>query len=184
MRQTSGQPMLSTPEALILVGQHLGDSPRATHTRVVAHLMRRLAEHFGEACELWEVVGLCHDLDYFATANDRSQHGLLTVSWLAGRLSETALQAIAAHDHRTGVAADSRLADMLKVADAMTVIDERLGRGIWAPLDRADPYMALRDKLEDCAYLSDILQRYVSKHAVPFARLADIVAAVPSQQPQ
>ena len=173
--------MLSTPEALILVGRYLGDTPRATHTRVVSHLMRRLAEHFGEDCELWEVVGLCHDLDFFETSGDRSQHGLLTVSWLAGRLPEAAQQAIAAHDHRTGVVADTRLADMLKVADAMTVIDGRLGRGIWAPLDRADPYMALRDKLEDCAYLSDILQRYASKHAVPFACLADIVTTAPSQ---
>jgi hypothetical protein len=38
--------MLGVEEARGLVKQHLGETARATHTRVVAHLMRGLAEHF------------------------------------------------------------------------------------------------------------------------------------------
>jgi predicted hydrolase (HD superfamily) len=78
--------MLSVAEAQALVERYLRDTPRATHTRVVAYLMRWLAGHFSEDGELWEVVGLCHDLDYFATADDRTRHGWPTCSRLPMRL--------------------------------------------------------------------------------------------------
>lgn len=164
-----------------MVERHLGETPRATHTHVVAYLMGRLAVEFSQDCALWEVVGLCHDLDFFETANDRSRHGLLTIDWLGDRLPEDASQAIAAHDHRTGVGSDTLLADMLKVADAMVVIDERLGRGIWQTPDSAQPFASLRRRLGDRTYLADILQRYANKHALPFSRLADIIAPAPPQ---
>ena len=173
--------MLSTTQAHALVDQHLGNTPRAAHTRVVAHLMRRLADEFSEDGELWEVVGLCHDLDFFVTSNDRSQHGLLTAAWVGDQLPEAAQQAIAAHDHRTGVQADSLLADMLKVADALAVTDQRLGRGVWRELDAIDPYANLRRKLGERTYLSDILQKHASKHTLPFARIVEIVGSAPPQ---
>lgn len=173
--------MLSTAEARALVSQRLGKTPRAIHTNVVAYFMRRLAEHFSADTELWEVVGLCHDLDFFETSNDRSQHGLLTISWLGDQLPEAAQQVIAAHDHRTGVQVDSLLADMLKVADAAAVTDQRLGRGVWRELDSRDPYASLRTKLGERAYLGDILQRHAGKHALPFARIVDIIEAAPLQ---
>src|SRR5258707_235124 len=110
--------MLRRSEALDLVRRHLGETARATHTHVVACLMRALAAEFTGDAELGEIVALCHGLDYFATADDRAQHGLLTVKWLGDRLPPAAQQAIAAHDHRTGIQADTVLADMLKVADA------------------------------------------------------------------
>jgi HD domain len=173
--------MLSVAEAQALVERHLRDTPRATHTRVVAYLMRWLAGHFSEDGELWEVVGLCHDLDYFATADDRTRHGLLAVSWLGDRLPEVARQAIAAHDHRTGVHADTRLADLLKAADAAAVIDHRLGRDVWTAMDRREPYTSLRGQLREGAYLSDILQRQAMKHALPFDRIVRLMAAAPPQ---
>lgn len=74
--------MLSGSDAEVLVSQHLATTPRAAHTRFVAYLMRQLARIFAADADLWEVVGLCHDLDFFETRDDRSQHGLLTVRWL------------------------------------------------------------------------------------------------------
>src|SRR5688500_10025772 len=104
--------MLSSTEALALVQQHLGNTPRALHSHVVAALMRQLAGLFVPDAVLWETVGLCHDLDFFTVADDWSQHGLLTIKWLSGHLPNDALQAIAAHDYRTGVYSDTLLADM------------------------------------------------------------------------
>src|SRR5690242_17424822 len=120
--------MLSTTQALALIDQHLDDTPRAAHSRFVAYLMRSLASRFSADSQLWEVVGLCHDLDFFHIGDDWSQHGLVTIRWLAGLLPDDVLQAIAAHDHRTGVQSDTPLADMLKLADVVAVIDQRLGR--------------------------------------------------------
>jgi predicted hydrolase (HD superfamily) len=72
--------MLSLAEAEHLVSQHLSATPRAAHSRFVAHVMRQLADRLGADGDLWEIVGLCHDLDFFKTCDDRSQHGLLTIT--------------------------------------------------------------------------------------------------------
>ena len=174
--------MLSIAEAHALVERHLRDTSRATHTRVVAHLMRRLAEHFSADGTLWEVVGLCHDLDFFETADDRTRHGLVSVSWLGDRLPEAARQAIAAHDHRTGICAGTMLADMLKAADAAAVIDLNLGRAAWRELDCHSPYANLRKRLGGRPYLADILERHAGKHALPFVRITDFMVTAPPQE--
>lgn len=143
--------------------------------------MRKLAEALSEPAELWEVVGLCHDLDFFAIQGDWSRHGPMAVEWLGGRIPPEAQQAIAAHDHRTGIAADSLLADSLKAADAITVIDEKLGRPALRAIDTASPYTALRTQLGRRAYLADMIGHYTLKHAVPFERLVEAVADAPAQ---
>ena len=168
--------MLSVADAELLVQQHLGTTPRADHSRFVAHIMRELAPRFSASADLWEVVGLCHDLDYFHTHGNWSQHGLTTVAWLGDKIPAEAQDAIAAHDHRTGLQADTVLADMLKAADALAVVDEKIGRASLCETDRAAPYPALRRQLGDRSYLSDMLERYADKHDVSFDCLAEIVA--------
>jgi hypothetical protein len=176
--------MLSAVDAEILVKQHLGDTPRANHSRFVAYVMRQLAPGFSGPAGLWEVVGLCHDLDYFHTSGDWSQHGLVTIKWLGDSIPVEARNAIAAHDHRTGVQADTILADMLKAADAIAIIDQRLGRGWVSDADLANPYALLRSQLGDRSYLSDTLERYSGKHGLAFSRIVEIVAHAPEQQAQ
>jgi hypothetical protein len=171
--------MLSIAEAL--VERHLGGTPRAAHSRFIGCLMRRLAETFAADADLWEIVGLCHDLDFLETSSDASRHGLLTIEWLADHLPEQARQAIAAHDHRTGVSAETLLADVLKVADAVAVIDQRLGRSVLDAVDHADPYPALRSLLGERTYLCDIVQRYADKRGLSFARVVECVSALPPQ---
>lgn len=174
--------MLSAFDADLLVKQHLGDTPRANHSRFVAYIMRKLAESLSAPAELWEVVGLCHDLDFFHIAGDWTQHGLITVKWLGDSIPLEAQNAIAAHDHRTGIQADSLLADMLKAADAIAIIDERLGRSSFHDAEVKNPFATLRDKLGHRSYLSDILERYSRKHALPFQCIAEIISSAPTQQ--
>jgi hypothetical protein len=81
----------------------------------------------------------------------------------------------------TGVPADTLLADMLKATDAAAVVDRRLGREIWRELEGSDPFASLRARLGERAYLADILLANASKHALPFARIADVTAAAPPQ---
>jgi len=114
--------------------------------------MAALAGRLGEPVGLWRVTGWCPDLDYFAVDGDWSRHGVLAAQWLAGRLPEAALEAIAAHDHRAGRTATTRLADMLRLADALAVAVETLrgrdgfaarfaGRGPGEPLVAGKPYL-------------------------------------------
>jgi hypothetical protein len=173
--------MLNITAALALIQQHLGDTPRAAHSHVVAALMHHLAGAFEADAQLWEIVGLCHDLDFFTIADDWSQHGLLTIDWLAGQLPDDALRAIAAHDHRTGVHADTVLADMLKVADVIAVIDQRLGRALFHEVTADEGYTTMRRQLEDHPYLSDILEQYAGKHGLSLAQIRTMVTVMPVQ---
>jgi predicted hydrolase (HD superfamily) len=169
--------MLSAEDADVLVSQYLAATPRAIHTRFVAYLMRQLAGTFAADADLWEVVGLCHDLDFFQTCDNRNQHGLLTVQWLGDRLPAEAHLAIASHDHRTGVQADTLLADALKIADVLAVIDARLGRNVLREVNGSDTLAALRSRLLARAYLCDMLERYTKKHGLSVSRMIDIVVS-------
>lgn len=171
--------MLTTAEADVLVSEYLGTTPRAAHTRFVAYVMRQLASTFAADAVLWETVGLCHDLDFFKTGDDPSQHGLLTVKWLGDRIPAEGQSAIASHDHRTGVRADTLLADALKIADVIAVIDARLGRRALYDVDRSNPIAELRTRLPDKPHLCEMLERYTSKHALSVQQVLDIAAACP-----
>lgn len=119
---------MTAEEALGRVEAHLGTSKRAVHSIFVGSTMKGLAQVVGASAQTWEVVGLCHDLDFFDTVDDRRQHGVLVAEWLAQDLPTEALDAIRSHDHRTGIEANTPLADALKLADALAITDETVGR--------------------------------------------------------
>ena len=119
--------MLSIGDAHRLIDTHLGNSARAVHSQFVGRLMRRLAERTGGDPLLWELVGLCHDLDYEVTAGDWSRHGLVAAEWLANDLPSEGLDAIKAHDHRTGVISSLPISHALKLADALAIAHDHLG---------------------------------------------------------
>lgn len=164
--------------AELLVGQHLGATPRAAHSRFVGRLLGGLAPP--EQRELWQVVGLVHDLDFFAVAEDWSRHGRLAAEWLAGRLPPEALAAIAAHDHRSGLVDETPLARSLRLADALAVLDEHAGR--------VAALFALRGSAADlhaCAGPRPWLAAMIAGHAEATGRglgeLAELLHSLPLQ---
>jgi predicted hydrolase (HD superfamily) len=159
----------------------MGDTPRARHSQVVAALMDQLAGLFAQDAALWETVGLCHDLDFYAVGDDWGQHGLMTTDWLAGQLPSEALQAITAHDYRSGVLSDTLLADMLKAADATAILDQQLGRQGFQDIAVADSYPVLRHQVKERPYLSDILQEYGGKHGLSLAQIGALLSGAPAQ---
>lgn len=116
-------------EAEAWVIAKLGATPLAEHSRFVGNLMGALAGLLapGEA-ELWEITGLLHDLDFFVVDGDWHIHGRTTAAWLEGRLPLSAMLAIAAHDHRSGILSDAMLSRALRLCDAVAVLDEQAGR--------------------------------------------------------
>jgi predicted hydrolase (HD superfamily) len=108
--------------------RHLTHDQKVVHSRVVAQLMRGLAAAMRQDVELWEIVGLCRDLDDIVTKDSRRLHGIMTAQWLADDLPHEALDAIKAHDHRTGFQAETKIADYRKLADALAVADDIVGR--------------------------------------------------------
>lgn len=117
--------MIRESEAILLVRQHLADTPKYDHSRAVAELMRRLSGLCRGDAVLWAVTGLLHDLDIYETAENRSRHGMVAAEWSFQLLPDVALDAIRAHDHRTGVRSDTSLAQALKLADILVASIER-----------------------------------------------------------
>jgi hypothetical protein len=173
--------MLTLHDAEGLLMKYLGDSSRAAHSRFVAHTMAELAALMEGDRLLWQVVGLCHDLDFDETAHDRSRHGLLTAHWLADRLPRDALDAIAAHDHRTGVSCNTLLGDMLKLADVLALIDQHLGRERLKLLSNPGSERIVRDALKARPYLLVLLTQLAGKHGLSSEQLVSICEAGPPQ---
>ncbi len=113
--------MVSRSDALRLVREHVGDKRLVKHMIAVGAIMRGLAEHFGEDADVWEVVGILHDIDYEYTRDRPELHGLKSAEILKGVLSDDLLDTIKAHNYeRTGVEPSKRIDYALIAADAIS----------------------------------------------------------------
>ena len=90
--------MLGKEDALRLLEENVRDRKMILHMIAVGAIMRELARYLGEDEDLWELVGLLHDIDYERTKNDPSRHGLVAEEILRDLISEDALRAIKAHN--------------------------------------------------------------------------------------
>jgi putative nucleotidyltransferase with HDIG domain len=62
-------------EALGLVRAHVSDAPLITHSVATAAVMKALAPHFSGDADVWELIGLLHDIDYTLVSADMTRHG-------------------------------------------------------------------------------------------------------------
>lgn len=170
---------LGVAEAEALLARHLGTSPRADHSRFVGAVMGEFARRLETDEGLWHVVGLVHDIDYFEVAGDFSRHGVVAAGWLAERLPEAALTAIAAHDHRTGVMADGALADALRLADALAVFDQRVGRRALLAAASLAGWQQLAGEQQ---HLFEMISRLSARLGVEFEAMQAITRALPDQR--
>ena len=168
--------MLSISGAHRLIKSHLGDTPRASHSIFVGRLMRRLADATGADPELWEVTGLCHDLDFDVVDGDWSQHGLIAARWLEGDLPAEALDAIRSHDHRTGVASRTSIAHALKVADALAISYDQLGHDLAPTL--AAGVGELGERLSSRPYLAAMIVADSAAIGLSLGALSAVVRSV------
>ncbi len=171
--------MLTLDAAHRLVSEHLGASSRARHSLFVGQLMKRLAAHLEDDPLVWELVGLCHDLDFRVTEQQREQHGLITALWLAGELPPEALDAIKAHDHRTGFTADTGIAAALKLADACAIMLDMIGEGARDVLRSPDPWPGLAGKLSGRPYLAGIVKVNCERLDLQPVELANLLESMP-----
>ena len=111
---------ISKEEAL----QMISESSKFAHSTLVSKIMVRLAEHLREDADEWEIAGLLHDLDYDLVQDDPSQHGIRAAAILEGRVSKEILQAIMAHDHRTGIETTALLGRALIFSDSLATLIE------------------------------------------------------------
>jgi putative nucleotidyltransferase with HDIG domain len=112
--------MITREEALDFVREHVKNENLVKHMIAVSAIMKRMAEHFEKDPQLWELVGLLHDVDYERTQDDFSRHGLVSAAMVEDLLPEEGVRAIKAHNERTGVEAKSLMEVSLFSADAIS----------------------------------------------------------------
>jgi len=168
-------------EAEAWVIAKLGATPRALHSRFVGYLLRALAGRLAPSdADLWEITGLLHDLDFFVVDGDWHIHGRTTAAWLEGRLPLSAMLAIAAHDHRSGIVSDAPLSRALRLCDALAVLDESAGRAVTREALRAGE-AALYETAAERPFLASMIVELSAGLGVTLVELAELLGAMPGQ---
>jgi putative nucleotidyltransferase with HDIG domain len=95
------------------------------HCYAVADSMKHFAQLRGEDVDLWEAVGLLHDMDYERHPNlERSStegHPFVGVAWLRDNAwSEEVCHAILSHADYSGVSPESPLEKTLRAVDELS----------------------------------------------------------------
>jgi putative nucleotidyltransferase with HDIG domain len=112
--------MITREKSLALVHEHVKNENLVNHMIAVGAIMKGLAKHFGEDPELWEAVGILHDIDYENFGEDFSKHGAVSAEMVKDLLPEDGINAILRHNELTGNKPETRFDISLLAADAIS----------------------------------------------------------------
>ena len=112
--------MITRAESIELVKENVKNKNLVNHMIGVGAIMKGLAEHFSEDAQLWEVVGILHDVDYETFGEDFANHGAKSAEMVKDILPDEAIKAIRSHNPLTGYNAESRFDIALLSADAIS----------------------------------------------------------------
>src|SRR5947209_12169203 len=116
--------MLAQDALTILHDWVLSESLRR-HCYAVADAMKQFAQLSGADTDLWEAVGLLHDMDYErhpnAEQSSNEGHPFVGVAWLREHgWSEEVCRAILSHANYSGVARESQMEKTLYAVDELS----------------------------------------------------------------
>jgi putative nucleotidyltransferase with HDIG domain len=114
--------MISREECIGLVRQNVKNENLVNHVIAVGAIMRALPVRFGKDQDLWEAVGILHDVDYEIFGDDFSKHGAVSADMVQSLLPEDTVNAIKRHNPLTGHEPETRFDISLLTADAMSEI--------------------------------------------------------------
>ena len=111
--------------ALAILQEWIQSESLRKHCYAVADSMKHFAQLRGEDVDLWEAVGLLHDMDYERHPNfERSStegHPFVGVAWLRDNgWSEEVCRAILSHAHYSGVNPETGLEKTLRAVDELS----------------------------------------------------------------
>lgn len=112
--------MITRDESIELVKKHVKNKNLVHHMIGVGAIMKGLAENFGEDQNLWEIVGILHDIDYESYGEDFANHGAKSAEMVKDLLPEEGIIAIMSHNPLTGHIPESRFEISLLATDAIS----------------------------------------------------------------
>lgn len=181
---------LLADRALIILHDWVQSESLRKHCYAVADSMRHFARLRGADADLWEAVGLLHDMDYERHPNlERSStegHPFVAVSWLQAQgWSEEVCRAVLSHADYAGVARVTDLEQTLYAVDELSgfvtaVARVRPGKSI-QEVDVA----AVKKKMKDKAFARAVNREDIVRGAAELGRpldemIAEVIAALTS----
>ncbi|MDP2900229.1 MAG: HDIG domain-containing protein [Candidatus Bathyarchaeota archaeon] len=112
--------MIGRVESIATIRGHVKNENLVKHMIAVGAIMRGLAARFGGDEDLWEAVGVLHDVDYEEVGQDWTRHGAVSAEIVKDLLPEDGLYAIRAHNPQTGTLPKSRMDWSLYAADGLS----------------------------------------------------------------
>jgi putative nucleotidyltransferase with HDIG domain len=117
--------MSQAERALVILQEWVKSESLRKHCYAVADSMKHFAQLRGEDVDLWEAVGLLHDMDYEKHPNlERSStegHPFVGVAWLRENgWSEEVCRAILSHADYSGVTPETPMEKTLRAVDELS----------------------------------------------------------------
>ena len=168
--------------ALIILHEWVQSESLRRHCYSVADSMRHFAEVRGEDADLWEAIGLLHDMDYERHPNQEQNpsegHPFVGAAWLHEQgWSEEICRAILSHADYAGVARESALERTLYSVDelsgfAMAVARVRPSKSIHE-VDVASVKKKMKDKAFARAVNREDIIRGAAELPIPLEELIE-----------
>ncbi len=154
--------MISRDKALSLIKERLEPSLVA-HSLESEAVLRALAGALRQDSELWAMTGLLHDLDYGATKDNPTRHGLDAAEELEGELPVEALDAIRAHNcEHTGFTPSSPLDFALRCGETVTGLIHANSLVRPGRMDGMDA-KSLKKKMKDKAFAASVNRQTIGE---------------------
>jgi putative nucleotidyltransferase with HDIG domain len=183
-------PMPLSSDALTILHQWVQSESLRKHCYAVADSMKHFAQLRGENVDLWEAVGLLHDMDYERHPNlERSPtegHPFVGVAWLrAHSWNEEICRAILSHADYSGVSRETLLEKTLFAVDELSGFVIAVARVRPSKSIHEVEVTAVKKKMKDKAFARavnrDDIVRGAEELGVPLDEvIAEIITALKS----
>ena len=179
-----------TDRALLILHEWVQSESLRKHCYSVSDSMRYFAQQQGADVDLWEAIGLLHDMDYERYPNQEQDpsagHPFVGVAWLREQgWSEEVCRAILSHADYSGVPRETPLERTLYAVDelsgfAMAVARVRPSKSIHE-VDVASVKKKMKDKAFARAVNREDITRGAAELAIPLEQLIEGVIAALQQ---
>jgi putative nucleotidyltransferase with HDIG domain len=181
---------LLADRALIILHDWVQSESLRKHCYAVADSMRHFARLRDADADLWEAVGLLHDMDYERHPNlERSPtegHPFVAVSWLRTQgWSEEVCRAVLSHADYAGVARLTNLEQTLYAVDELSGFVTAVARVRPGKSIHEVDVTAVKKKIKDKAFARAVNREDIVRGAAELGRpldemIAEVIAALTS----
>src|SRR5437764_12536109 len=171
-------------QALTILHEWVGSESLRRHCYAVADSMRHFAQLQAADADLWEAVGLLHDMDYERRPNHEQSategHPFVGVAWLREQgWTEEVCRAILSHADYAGVARETALERTLYAVDELSGLVMAVARVRPSKSVHEVDVASVKKKMKDKAFARAVNREDIARGAEELGMpVEDVIAGV------